>query len=395
MNKNNFIYLSIFLLVIFGGILLLKETSNTINTNQLLTVSQDSDDTITNIDWDNNGIFKKYYTLANSKLDTLTLDEKIGQLLLVKYPSNSAIDLLKKYNFAGYIFYENDFINKTKYEVNKMIEELQNNSKIPILTAVDEEGGDIVRISNNSNLVDNKFLSPSELYNTGGFDLIKEDTIKKSNILSSLGINLNLAPVVDVATDTNSYIYNRTLKQNTELTSTYAKTVIENSKNSGVSFTLKHFPGYGNNSDTHLGVSIDNRSYDDIYDNDLPPFKAGIEAGGDSILISHNIVTAIDDAKPASLSKDINNLLRNELKFSGITITDNLEMSALDNFNSPVIDALLAGNDLMIVSNYQNSFNQIKDAINDGTITEDLINNRASRIIAWKYYKGLMYENQK
>ena len=366
----------------------------TINDYSLNKVSIDDYDTSTN-DWDSNGMFKKYYTLANNKLNTLTLDEKIGQLFLVRYPEANQVSLLKNYNFAGYIFYEKNFTDKTKSQVVNMMSELQNAAKIPILTAVDEEGGSVVRVSSNPNLVNSKFLSPSELYNEGGFDVIKQDTIRKSSVLDSLGINLNLAPVIDVSTDPNSYIYERTLKENTSLTSTYAKTVIDASKNGKVSFTLKHFPGYGNNGNTHIGSSTDTRSYDDIKDNDLPPFKVGIDAGADSILVSHNIVTAIDDVNPASLSKSVHNLLRNELGFTGIIISDDLAMGALDSIDNSTVKAVLAGNDLIIVTDFQSSIEEVKDAVRNGTISEDLINKLAGRILAWKYYKGLMYENQK
>jgi len=372
-----------------------KEKQNIKITNySTIKVSQDDFD-ISTTDWDSNSMFKKYYTLANNKLKSLTLDEKIEQLFLVRYPDNNQVKLTEDYNFAGYIFYENDFTDKTKYEVVSMMLELQDASKIPLITAIDEEGGNVVRVSSNPNLVGSKFLSPSELYNEGGFDVIKADTINKSNVLASLGINLNLAPVIDVATDPNSYMYERTLKQDTTLTSTYAKTVIEASKNSTVSYALKHFPGYGNNGDTHLGTSTDTRSYDDIYDNDLPPFKAGIEAGAEAILVSHNVVTAIDSVNPASLSTSVHNLLRNDLGFTGIIISDDLEMGAVSNIQNKVVKSLLAGNDLLIVTDYEEAINQVKNGINDGTISEELINKLAGRIIAWKYYKGLMYENQK
>lgn len=357
-------------------------------------VSQDDLDT-PDLNFDNNGIFKNYYQLATNKLSTLTLDEKIGQLFLVRYPDTNAITALQKYNLGGYVFYEKDFTGKTKIEVINMINELQNASKIPILTAVDEEGGSVVRVSSNTNLVDSKFLSPSELYNNGGFDLIRQDTINKSSVLSSLGLNLNLAPVVDIATDSNSYIYDRTLQEDTNITSTYAKTVIEASKNSKVSYTLKHFPGYGNNGDTHLGTSTDTRSYDDIRDNDLPPFKSGIDAGADSVLVSHNIVTAIDDVNPASLSSSVHNLLRNYLGFTGIIITDDLAMGAVSSIDNKIIKAILAGNDLIMVTDYENSILEVKNAISNGTISEEQIDKIVTRILAWKYYKGMMYENQK
>lgn len=145
-----------------------------------------------------NGIFSNYYKLANKKLEMMTLDEKISQLLLVRYPNINAKGILDKYQFGGYIFFAKDFQNKTETEVKNMIRELQAVSNIPILTAVDEEGGKVVRISSNPNLVSKPFKTSQELYNLGGFTRIRDDTINKSKILSNLGINLNLAPVVDV-----------------------------------------------------------------------------------------------------------------------------------------------------------------------------------------------------
>ena len=250
-------------------------------------------------------------------------------------------------------------------------------------------------VSSNPNLASSKFLSPRDLYLNGGFDKIKEDTVNKSLLLSELGLNLNLAPVVDVSTNSSDYMYKRTLGENTELTSTYAKTVIKASKGLGVSYTLKHFPGYGNNKDTHNGVVNDNRSYDEIVKNDLPPFEAGINEGAEAVLISHNTVTNIDSSNPASLSVDIHNLLRNKLGFTGIIITDDLAMGAISSINNATVKAILAGNDLIITTDYEESFNDIKDAINNDTIDEGLIDKLAFRVLAWKYYKGLIFENQK
>ena len=213
--------------------------------------------------------------------------------------------------------------------------------------------------------------------------------------MNELGLNLNLAPVVDVVDDKNAYMYERSIQGNTALTSEYAKTVIEASLDTGVSYTLKHFPGYGNNNDTHLGSTNDNRSYDEIYANDLPPFEAGIKAGAEAVLVSHNIVNGIDGNNPASLFPAIHNLLRNELKFTGIIITDDLSMNATNNITDIYSKAILAGNDILITSNYQEAINDIKNAIQNKTISEDTINKLATRIIAWKYYKGLFYEHEK
>lgn len=343
------------------------------------------------LDYLDNGIFSQYYILANKKLETMTLDEKISQLLLVRYPDSNQKTILEKYQFGGYVFFAKDFKDKTKDEVINMMKELQDVSKIPILTAVDEEGGTVVRVSSNLNLRSEKFKSSQELYNEGGFERIKEDTKEKSILLNSLGINLNLAPVVDVSTNPDDYMYSRSLGQNTETTSTYAKTVIEASKDTGVSYTLKHFPGYGNNSDTHTSSSIDTRSYDDILNNDLPPFKSGINQGAEAVLVSHNTVNSIDSNNPASLSASVHNLLRNELSFTGIIMTDDLAMGATSSIDNATVKAILAGNDLVITTDYATSFNDIKSAIENGTISEELVNKLAFRVIAWKYYKGLMF----
>ena len=344
-----------------------------------------------------NGIFSKFYKMAQMKLDTLSLDEKIGQILLVRVPEKNKIEDLQKYKFGGYLLFRRDFESKTRSEVVSMIQEFQNASDIPLLIAVDEEGGSVVRVSSNKNLASEPFKSPQTLYQEGGFDLIRKDTINKSNLLQGLGINVNLAPVVDVSMDPASYIYNRTLGLNTEKTSEFAKTVIEASKANNVSYTLKHFPGYGNNLDTHTGVAIDDRDYDEILNDALPPFQAGIEAGAEAVLISHNVVNSIDPDNPASLSTNIHNLLRNKLGFTGVIITDDLSMQAVTDqvTDSAVVKAILAGNDILIVTDYEQSVKEIKEAINDGTLSESALNDMVFRILAWKYYKGMMVDTVK
>lgn len=338
-----------------------------------------------------NGMFSQFYQMAYNKLKTMSQDEKIGQIFLVRVPSENQISDLQKYYFGGYLLFERDFKDKTKEDVINMINEYQESANIPLLIATDEEGGDVSRLSSNKNIVQEPFKSPSQLYQSGGMDTIREDTIYKSEVLKSLGINVNLAPVVDVATDPDSYMYERTIKESTSVTSQYAKTVIESSKNTGVSYTLKHFPGYGNNADTHTSSTTDNRTYSAIMEDDIPPFKAGIKAGAEAVLVSHNTVPALDKDNPASLSATVHNVLRNELSFTGIIITDDLDMGAITDGNA-VIKAILAGNDLIIVTDYESAISKVKDALENGDIGESLIDKMAFRVLAWKYYKGLMYD---
>lgn len=338
-----------------------------------------------------NGIFRDYYAMAQEKLDTMTIEEKIGQLLLVRVPTSGAKEMVQKYQFGGYVLFERDFKDKSKEEINNEINSYQEVSKIPMIMSTDEEGGKVVRASSNAKLIDKEFLSSQELYKKGGFDLIKEDTVLKSKFLNSLGINVNLAPVVDVVTDPTAYMFERSFGQNTKLTSEYAKTVIDSSKTEDVSYVLKHFPGYGNNSDTHVGGSVDDRSYDEIVENDLPPFKAGIDAKAEAVLVSHNLVKAIDTNNIATLSKKTHELLRNDLDFSGVIITDDMDMLATKGtgINNVYLEAIKALNDMIIVTDYEAAFNEIKDGIDNKDLDPEIVDKAVLRILAWKYYKIL------
>lgn len=338
-----------------------------------------------------NGLFGSFYNMAYAKLEDLSLKEKIGQILLVRVPENNAVEEIKKYQFGGYVLFARDFANKSKKEVWSDTNRYQKASSIPMIIATDEEGGNVVRASSNSKLIDSPFKSSQTLYNEGGFDLIWEDTIKKSNFLSTLGVNVNLAPVSDVSTNSNDYMYARSFGKDTSLTSEYVETVIKASKKGNVSYTLKHFPGYGNNVDTHTGSSVDTRSYDDIINNDIPPFKAGIEAKAEAVMVSHNIVNSIEKDVPASLSKKVHQLLREDLGFEGVIITDDMDMGAITtgSYTNVYVKAIEAGNDLIIVTDYESAFNELNEAVNNGNLSEDMINEAAFRVLAWKYYKLL------
>ena len=336
-------------------------------------------------------LFEQEKILANQKLQTISIDEKIGQLFLIRIPEQGIEEDIQNYQFGGLLYFAKDFKNLTKNEVQNKISNYQSLAKIPMLMAVDEEGGTVSRISSNKNLVADPFLSPSKLYQKGGLEAIKEDTIKKTNILSELGLNLNLAPVVDIALNKEDYMYERSLQEDAQITSEYAQTVIRTSDPTKLSFTLKHFPGYGNNADTHQGISIDTRDLNTIKQQDLKPFIAGINAQAEAVLISHNIVTAIDSLNPASLSKPVHDLLKNELHFTGIIITDNLDMAGVDiDEETKIYKALTSGNDLLITTDYKNDISIVKKLLSEKVIDEELINEKVVKILAWKYYKKLI-----
>lgn len=338
------------------------------------------------------GEFSEYYEAAYAMLSEMSTEEKVGQLLLARCPDNAA-EQAEKYKFGGYVLFKRNVKNKTPETLREFMVGFQSVSDIPMIVAVDEEGGEIVRVSSLSAFRETRFPSPSKAYKDGGFQGIYDDYSEKSKFLLDLGFNLNLAPVADVSVDPKDYIYSRTLGLPAEETAEYIRNAVSAAKEAGISSCLKHFPGYGNNADTHTGSAIDERSADNFRSSDFLPFKAGIDAGAECVLVSHNIVKCFDGKKPASLSPEIHRILREELNFSGIIMTDDLSMDAVSLFctdNLPYAEAVNAGNDMLIVTEYEAAYNDILSAAENGEIPQETIDRAVMRIIAWKYAKGLL-----
>lgn len=338
-------------------------------------------------------LFHEYKNEAVKVLEKMTLEEKIGQMFLVRCPDKEQLDLYLSMKPGGFILFGRDFAEKTREQVINDIGYYQNSSDIPMIIGVDEEGGTVVRVSSNPLLAKERFKSPQELYSIGGLEEIKNDASRKSELLLNLGINLNLAPVADVSVNKADFINMRAFGKGADETAAYVKTVVEAMKESGISSTLKHFPGYGNNIDTHTGSAYDTRTYEQFINNDFIPFEAGIESGTESILVSHNVVEAIDSSLPASLSKNVIDILRNRMEFTGIVMTDDLSMGAIAELQTefpPEVLAVLAGNDMLIVTDFENSFETLVNAVKIGGISIKRIDESVLRILQWKLYMNLM-----
>ncbi|HAX73829.1 MAG TPA: beta-hexosaminidase [Firmicutes bacterium] len=337
--------------------------------------------------------FAPYEQQASAYLKSMSLEEKVGQVFLVRCPEPEYIDQYLSLNPAGLLLFGRDFKDKDMQTVIDEIQSYQDKSETPLLIAVDEEGGSVVRVSSNPQLAKAPFKSPSQLYAEGGFELIYEDAKEKSNVLNALGINVNLAPVADIATNSNAFIYNRTIDLGPTETATYVEYVVKGMKESGLSGTLKHFPGYGNNVDTHTGIAVDNRDYETFVNEDFLPFKSGVAAGVESILVSHNIVNSMDSELPASLSSKVHQIIRDELEFTGVIMTDDLTMGAITSLETDVpivVLGLQAGNDLMIVSDFVWRHAELLDAFNTGTVSEEQLDTAVLNVLKWKFYMGLL-----
>lgn len=339
-------------------------------------------------------LFFDYYQEASEVMEKMTLEEKVGQLFLVRYDAWSAKEQIKNYYPGGYVLFAKDFEDHTKATIKNELDNNQKLSKIPMIFSVDEEGGYVTRVSRFSQFRSEKFLSSQHYYSVGGYEKLKEIEEEKAKLLLSLGLNMNLAPVADVSTNVNDFIHIRTFGKDANETSTFISNMVTYAKDSGISSCLKHFPGYGNNVDTHTGSAYDKRSYEIFTSSDYLPFISGIKAGVPSIMVSHNVMESVDNTYPASLSKKvITGELRDKLNFSGIVITDDLAMDAVKSYvteGSAAVLAINAGNDMIITSDFETMYKEVLKAVNSGIIEQETINNAVRRIIAWKHAYQLM-----
>lgn len=327
--------------------------------------------------------------VIEDKLATMTLEEKVGQLFWARVPSNHQIEDLQSYHLSGYILFGRDFEGRSLEDIKALTKGYQAAAKIPLLIGSDEEGGTVTRISS---ILETPFQSPMALYHQGGMEAVLADTKQKAELLKSVGINAGLFPVADLARDQSAFIYDRTIGQDAQTTASYVQQVVEELKKSKVGSTLKHFPGYGDNGDSHTAIIQDNRSLDELRQADFLPFQAGIDAGADSVLVSHNILSKIDTV-PSSISPKITDLLRKELHFKGVIMTDDFDMAGLADFVSQeeaAFQVIVAGNDLILGSSYQTQIPYLLKKISSGELTEERIDESVRRVLTWKYDLGLL-----
>lgn len=343
--------------------------------------------------WRDDGIFSDYYERAYWILETMSAEEKIGQMLLARRPQVNAQEFIQSAQPGGFVLFEPDFRGRTADDVIAMLDAMQDAARIPLIIATDEEGGSVVRISRNPFLSDHIFRSPQRLFAAGGFGAVHEDALAKAALLKKLGLNLNLAPVADVSTRPGDFIYPRTLGQPAAETGDYVAAVVTAMGEMNMSSALKHFPGYGSNSDTHTGIAVDDRPYSAFAGGDFIPFLRGIEAGAECILMSHNMVQCMDAGVPASLSPKVHAILRNELGFTGIILTDDLGMGAVKKYaanEAPSVLAVLAGNDMLVLSDFESAYASIREAVRSGVIPMEMIDRAVFRILSWKLARGIM-----
>ena len=325
-------------------------------------------------------------------LSSMTMEEKVGQLFFVRCPAENASEDVNAYHLGGYILFGRDTKDKTANELIQTIQSYQDAATIPLLIGVDEEGGTVVRVSSNPHLRSDKFASPQLLYALGGMERILADTREKDVLLGALGFNVNLAPVADVSTSSRDFIFHRSFGQDAQATADYVSAVTGQMAADGMGSVLKHFPGYGDNADTHTGIALDKRPYENFVNGDFLPFSAGFDRGGDTtaVLVSHNIVECMDADLPASLSPNVHHILREELGFDGVVMTDDLAMDAVSAYAGDGAVAVMAGNDLVLTTDYRTQIPKVLEAVENSTLDKAVIDTACRRVLSWKQALGLL-----
>ena len=327
-------------------------------------------------------------------LEVMTTEEKVGQLFLARCPEEGAIGDIEKYHLGGFLLFGQDFDNETPESLKQKLRSYQYAAPIPLLMAVDEEGGTVCRVSNHRAFRSHRFPSPRESYAAGGMEQVLAVETEKAGLLAELGINVNMGPVCDITTGFGAFMHARSLGESPEETGRFTAAAVQIYANHSLGSVLKHFPGYGNNADTHTDIITDSRTLEDLEPADLLPFAAGIQTGADAILVSHNIVTALDPEYPASLSSAVHDYLRNVMGFAGVIVTDDLVMEAITQAygaEEAAVLAVLAGNDLLCSSEYPIQYPAVLDAVRSGRISMQQLDESVMRILQWKKELGLIF----
>ena len=326
-------------------------------------------------------------------LNSMTLEEKIGQLFIVRYENIDEEDEVKQYQLGGITFYGKDFRYEDKDSIIELINSLQSDVKIPMFMSVDEEGGSVARVSRWYQYRSEIFLSPRDYYEQGGLDLVLQMEEEKAQLLSSLGLNMNLSPVADISDKPGAFMYDRSLGEDACTTAEFVCRTAKISADYGVGSVIKHFPGHGNNTDTHFYTTRDTRSLEELKENDLIPFQAAMDEENSAIMIGHTVVEALDDEYPASLSKKVHHYIRKQMNFDGVIMPDALDMDTVSssfNGENVAVLAIMAGNDILCTSEYKEQYEAVLQAVKDNKISIEQIDESVLRILRWKLQLGII-----
>lgn len=341
-------------------------------------------------------------------LNEMTLEEKIGQLFFITPEKLTGIgvaiqagdttkQMLEQYPVGGLIYFSQNI--ETPDQITSMIENSQSYSRIPLFIGIDEEGGTLVaRIANNPNFNVEKFPNMKEIGATGDPNQAFYVGSTIGSYLHSYGFNMDFAPDADLLTNpNNSVIGERSFGSDPTLVGKMTAQAVKGFQQENVSAVIKHFPGHGDTKeDSHTGAAIVNKTLDELRMAEFIPFQSGIEAGVDGVMVGHLQVPQVTGTNiPATLSPIIvTDILRNELGFQGLVITDSLSMGAITQYYSSdeaAVLSLQAGADILLMpEDFPLAYQGVLNAVSSGALSEERIDESVKRILTVKYNRGII-----
>ncbi|WP_141437759.1 MULTISPECIES: beta-N-acetylhexosaminidase [unclassified Bacillus (in: firmicutes)] len=328
-------------------------------------------------------------------LSTMTLQEKIGQMIFSGFYgtnySNSLKELVEQYHIGGFIFYNENLTNNSQtVKLVNSIKAANRNNHLPILFGVDQEGGRVSRLPGNLGQIPSNGIIGKK--NNGRFSFEIGQILGEQ--LQAFGLNMDFAPVLDVNSNPkNPVIGDRSFSNNPKTVSNLGIQTMKGIQSEKIIPVIKHFPGHGDTSvDSHLELPVVNKSYTDLKSLELIPFKDAINQNADAVMVAHILLPKIDPKYPASMSKIIiTSMLRDDLKYDGVVMTDDMTMDAIGknyNLEKAAVTSILAGSDIIMVAHDPNKvkavYKEIETAVKNKTISEERINESVKRIILLK-----------
>lgn len=329
------------------------------------------------------------------EINELSIQEKIGQMIIIGMDTNYITDRIKtmitKYKIGGIILYRKNFNSYEKMlELIQQLKDLNKDNKIPLFIAIDQEGGRVNRMPKEIlNLP-----SANKIASLGNEELVKKSAELTGELLKKSGFNLNFAPVLDLKNFSNEHaIGDRCFSNDKEIVAKYGITSMKSLQEQGIISVIKHFPGHGaTTKDSHYFLPIINKKLKSLEAEDMYPFEQAIYNGADCLLVGHLLIKNITGFHPASLSrKFISRYIRKKYKYNGLIFTDDLKMKAIKYIYGPVnsvVKAFKAGNDVVIFrfnkDEEKNAIEKVAKLVKHGRIKESRINRSVKRIINLK-----------
>ncbi len=344
---------------------------------------------------------------AWTMLSGMSLDERIYQLFLVApetlsggTPVTEVTDAVRegltKYPVGGVVLFGDNIENRD--QVTKLIGDMQGASKYPLFMAVDEEGGTVSRLGSKDGMGVSSQPPMREVGDGGDAQRAYEIGKTIGTEIRALGFNVNFAPVADTLVNPdNTEIGSRSFGTDPMVVSIMVENMVKGLRESGMASAVKHFPGHGSaETDSHSGRARSTRTHEEMAVSDLLPFKAGIEAGADFVMISHMVNKSITktDMECSMSTNVMTNILRNTMGFPNIIITDSLSMGAITGYFSAgaaAVTAFEAGADMLLMpANIEEAAAAIRGAVESGRISETRLNESVSRVLKVKLERGIL-----